>query len=348
MIWLTWRQFRTQAIVAASFLAVIAIGLIISGIGLRHSYHDAGLSACPAHPDCGRLAADFVSAVRSGSVGPYGVIFYVSIAVLYLVPALIGLFWGAPMLAREFETGTVRLAWNQSVTRKRWLAIKLGLVGLAAMATAGLFSLLVTWWSSPLDRALVYAGANPAISWNRLDPALFGVRDIVPIGYAALALALGATIGVLIRRTVPAMAVTLALFVGLQVVWPSLIRPHLIPPKRFSAPLTSNFQGLMVSQPSNKMTVIGSWHQAGAWVISDQTLTPSGHVFTGPATSACLGNSIQACTNWLLAKHLSQVVSYEPASRFWAFQWYETGVFILLAVALAAASAWTLNRRRLA
>jgi hypothetical protein len=54
------------------------------------------------------------------------------------------------------------------------------------------------------------------------------VRDIAPIGYAALALVLGVTIGVLIRRTVPAMAVTLALFVGLQVVWPSLIRPHLI------------------------------------------------------------------------------------------------------------------------
>jgi ABC-type transport system involved in multi-copper enzyme maturation permease subunit len=348
MTWLTWRQFRAQAIAAASMLAAVAIGLIITGIALRHSYHDAGLSACRAHHDCEQMATQFISDVRGGSVGPYDPIFTASIALLYLVPGLIGLFWGAPLIAREFETGTLRLAWNQSVTRGRWLALKLGLVGLAAMVTAGLLSLLVTWWSSPLDRALAYAGPNAVIGLTRLDPTVFGARDIVPIGYAALALALGVTIGVLIRRTVPAMAVTLALFVALQVAWPNLIRPHLIPPKTFRARLTTNIQDLEVSQPGGRMTVQGAWHQAGAWVISNQTVTPSGRVFTGPATAACLGNNSQACMSWLLGQHLSQIVSYEPASRFWAFQWYETGVFILLAVALAGLCAWTLNRRRLA
>jgi hypothetical protein len=56
-------------------------------------------------------------------------------------------------VARELETGTYRLAWTQSVTRTRWLAVKLGVVGLTSVAVAGLLSLMVTWWSSPIDRA---------------------------------------------------------------------------------------------------------------------------------------------------------------------------------------------------
>ena len=132
------------------------------------------------------------------------------------MPALIGVFWGAPLVARELETGTYRLAWNQSVTRTRWLAVKLGLIGLAAMAAAGLLSLMVTWWSSPIDQALAARGPQRAQRRNRFAPLLFGARGIVPIGYAAFAFALGVTVGVLIRRTLPAMATTLAVFVAVR------------------------------------------------------------------------------------------------------------------------------------
>ncbi len=348
MIWLTWRQFRTQAAVAASALAAIAITLAVTGITLRGHYKSAGLPACHVHHDCQQVATTFIHQLRSGAIGDYSAVFYLGIVVLYLVPALIGLFWGAPLLAREFETGTVRLAWNQSVSRNRWLLVKIGLIGLAATATSGLLSLLITWWSSPIDRALNYAGPNAVIGLNRLDPALFGARDITPIGYAVFALVLGVAFGVLIRRTVPAMAATLAVFAGFQVIWASLIRPHLISPNVVRTPVTSNFDQLSVAQPSARMTVLGAWHQAGAWILSNQSVTPSGHVFTGPATSACLGNSFQACTAWILSRHLTQLVTYQPACRFWAFQWLETGIFVALAAVLAAFCAWRLNRRRLA
>ena len=105
------------------------------------------------------------------------------------------MFWGAPLVAREFETGTFRLAWTQGVTRTRWLAVKLGLGGLVSMAVAGLLSLMVTWWSSPLDR--VHA--------NRLTPWSSGCATSSPIGYAAFAFALGVTAGLLFRRMLPAM-----------------------------------------------------------------------------------------------------------------------------------------------
>ncbi|HUC59330.1 MAG TPA: ABC transporter permease subunit [Streptosporangiaceae bacterium] len=349
MFWLTWRQFRAQAIIAGSALAIAAIGLIISGISLRHSYNDLGLPACQAHHDCAQLATAFFAQLQSAS--SYGFVSHLSQGLLFIVPGLIGLFWGAPLLAREFETGTVRVAWNQSVTRRRWLAVKLGVAGLAAIVTAGVLSLLVTWWSGPIDRAASLQGQgadSSGLGAYRIEPSVFGVRDIVPVGYAIFALALGAVLGVLIRRAVPAMAATVVVFAAVQVVWPNWIRSHLISPVTVRSPVTGNLNELAVQMPSHEMTVMGSWSRANVWLLSNVTVTPSGKPFTGPATSACIGNSPQACTAWVLRQHLVQLVSYQPASRFWAFQWLETGIFVAIAVVLAAFCAWWLNRRRLA
>ena len=130
-------------------------------------------------------------------------------------------------MARELEAGTYRLAWTQSVTRRRWLASKLALtVGAAALAL-GAASLAVTWWSASLDGAVSQThGGLP----EHLTPVTFAMRGVVPVGYAAFAVVLGATAGAVLRRTLPAMAVTLALYAALQIVVPIWVRPHLVPP----------------------------------------------------------------------------------------------------------------------
>src|ERR1022692_3158581 len=246
MIWLTWRQFRAQTIAASAALAALAVVLLITGPHLAHLYATSGIATCHAHSDCANLTNTFINELKAGAV--YEALFYLGIGVLFIAPALIGVFWGAPLVTREVEAGTFRLAWNQSVTRTRWLAIKLGLVGLAAMATAGLFSLMVTWWASPIDRVM------------------FGARGITPIGYAAFAFALGVTAGVFIRRTLLAMAATLAAFAAIQIAWPQLIRPHLIAPVRTASALNvGNLNGLMISN-NNTMTVLGAVTKPGAWV----------------------------------------------------------------------------------
>ncbi len=346
MFWLTWRQFRVQAMVAVAALAAFAITLAITGVNLSHRYDQAGLAGCRGGHRCRQLAVDFISQMHD-HMSEFGLLL-AGIVVLYLVPALIGLFWGAPLIARELEAGTLRLAWNQSVSRSRWLAVKLGLIALAAMTTAGLFSLMISWWSSPIDRAISLAGPGSVITLSRIDPLIFGARGIVPVGYAAFALVLGVTAGVLIRRTIPAMGVTLAVFAGVQLSWPVWVRPHLISPSVVRAPLAGNFRELTVDGGSHRMTVVGAWHEAGAWVLSNQTVTPAGRVFTGPATSACLSGSGRACMAWLASKNLRQLVTFQPVSRFWAFQWYETAIFVLLAAALAGVCAWRISRRRLA
>ncbi|HET7018352.1 MAG TPA: ABC transporter permease subunit [Streptosporangiaceae bacterium] len=347
MLWLTWRQFRAQAIVAAGALAVVAISLIITAFKVRDRFNSAGIPACHVHHDCLRVASFYIFQLRNDTA--YDLSFNLGVLFLYAVPALIGLFWGAPLIAREFETGTFRLVWNQSVGRGKWLAIKLGVVGLATMATVGLFSWLITWWADPIDKALALAGQTAPVGEYRIDPLVFGARGIAPIGYAALALALGVTFGVLIRRTLPAMAATLVAFVVVQVAWVNLVRPHLISPKTASTLLKpTHITQFLISGPSRAVTVVGNWRPPGGWVLSNQTVTPAGHPFTGPATSACLSGSPQRCNAWLASKHLRQLITYQPSSRFWTFQWYETGIFLLAAVALTIFCVQRIRHRRLA
>jgi hypothetical protein len=216
MIWLTWRQFRAAATMMLAALAALAAILVLTGPGLAHDY-STGIAACTTQPGG---CSDFVRQFFNHHQGS----FLAVTAVVLILPALIGLFWGAPLITRELEAGTHRLVWNQSITRTRWLAVKLALTGLAAMTAAGLGSLAVTWWSSPIDKA--------AHTFNlpKMAPLLFATRGIVPIGYAAFAFALGVTVGLLVRRTLPAMAITLAVFLAVQIAMPLLVRPHLLPP----------------------------------------------------------------------------------------------------------------------
>src|SRR5262249_40018736 len=159
---------------------------------LAHLSDLNGLATCQAHSDCATVANNFMTQMKASLT--YKTLYDGTALFLYAVPALIGVFWGAPLLTREIETGTFRLAWNQSITRTRWLAAKLGLVGLAAMATAGLLSIMTGWWASPIDHALnLPQGRNGVSGVNRFAPLLFGARGITPIGYAAFAFALGVT-----------------------------------------------------------------------------------------------------------------------------------------------------------
>jgi hypothetical protein len=374
MTWVTWRQFRPQAIAAAGALAVVAIVLAVTRRGLADGYAAAGLSAC--HARCGTAASIFLD--RVGNLDH--IVYFGGSLLLLAAPALMGLFWGAPLIAREFEDGTHRIAWNQSVTRTRWTILKLGLVGLAAIATAGLLSLLVTWWNAPIDAASLAGGSAPAggtggngvhvtfsgFAEARLDPVIFDTRGVAPLGYAALAFALGVTAGVLLRRTLPAMAVTLAVFVAVQVLMPNFVRPYLFTPAHFTAPVS--FQhgqfNTNVASGLTDMQFTGSFAKPGAWVLSDSVITPSGAQpsdiimtpvgpqFTvipracGPAPGS--GFSAATCPEALASMHLRQSVTYQPASRFWPLQWIETGIYLVLAAGLGGLCVAQVRRRRTA
>jgi ABC-type transport system involved in multi-copper enzyme maturation permease subunit len=335
MIWVTWRQFRIQAIVTAAALAAAALTLAISASRLASLRAGSGLDSCGTR--CGSQASSFLSQV---SVSNLHFLFYGGIFAVYAVPGLIGAFWGAPLVSREIEAGTFRLAWNQSVPRARWLGAKLVLIGLFAMATAGLLSLMTGWWASPLYGAAQQTGQD-TLSISKLSPALFGATGIAPVGYAAFAFALGVTAGVLVRRTVAAMAITLAVFVAVQILWAAAVRPHLIPSDRTTRPLSAvSFAGTSVTSGNRFFLQVASVQGGlGDWVVgSSQAVSATGRpVTTVPAGCAQL-SALLPC----LARHGVRIqVTYQPASRYWQFQWLETGIFL----ALAAGAGWIGARR---
>ncbi len=343
MIWLTWRQFRAQTIATAAFLAVLAVALLVTGLNLAHLYNSSGLATCHGPGSCGTLASTFISEVKGGISEK---VLFAGIYIVYVAPAIMGTFWGAPLIAREIEAGTFRLAWNQSVSRARWVTVKLGLIGLAAIVTAELLVLMTSWWASPVYRAAA-AARSDSLGVARIAPHLFGTQGIAPIGYAAFAFTLGVTAGLLIRRTIPAMAVTLAGFAFVQLAWPIWVRPQLISPLRESMPFsTARLDEVMINN-NTQMIVSDSASKPGAWILSNLSVKPDGQPFTGPPTHACLAHGLRACNASIGRLHLRQVITYQPASRFWAFQWYETAIFGVLAVALAGFCAWWIRHRRL-
>lgn len=330
MIWFTWRQFRTQTWIAVAALAAVGVLLVVTGRSIADAYEAAGVAGCDS--DCASAVSTFL---RQATTGTNGTVYNLAELTMYLVPALIGIFWGAPLIARELETGTHRLAWNQSVTRTRWLASKLAIIGAAAAAITGLLSWAVTTWAQHVDQA---AG-------DRITPVVFGARGIVPIGYALFAFALGVIAGMLIRRTIPAMAATLAGYLAIVASMQLWIRERLTPADHATSPLNpAELQGMMIQDGS--MEVIGP-EPGNAWVLSNQTISPNGQPFTGPADPQACGPDagVQACEDWIGTLGLRHEVSYHPTSHFWSLQWIEAGILVALAVALAGFCFWWTRRR---
>lgn len=349
MTWLTWRQFRGQAAVVFAAVAVLAVLLAITGPRL------AGLSVTAGTSFLSDFTAD---GLDQG-------LYFGGLALVYAVPGVIGAFWAAPLIARELETGTHRLVWNQTVSRARWLAVKLGLIGLFVLAAAGLASLVVGWWAAPVDHAFdAVATAGPG-SMPRLTPLVFAARGVAPMGYAAFAFTFGVTAGLVLRRTVVAMAVTLAVFVAVQIVMPLAVRSHELPPVRQTTVITAqNLQGMMADSPSSPMRdLVVRLDAPGAWILSSHTVDATGAAvdvlpsWVGdcmgpppaqpglPQPPAASTQSQKSCFARLAQAGYQQLITYQPADRFWPLQWFETGVFLVLSLLLGGFSFWWLKRR---
>jgi hypothetical protein len=322
MMWMAWRQFRTQAAVVFGALAVLAVVLLVTGLRLRHLYDVSGIPGCSTTGDCDTVTAAFTNHYRLlqtllGSV------------LIMLLPAVTGVFWGAPLLAREFDTGTYRLAWTQSITRTRWLAAKIAVVGTASVAASGLLSWLVTWWFTPLD----------GLSDTKFDPTIFSQRDVVPMGYAAFAFALGLIAGLLIRRTLPAMATTFVGYIAARLVVLEWVRPHFATPLHVTAsmPEPGSAPVKAVKAPA------ASQIPQGSWIGTSRTTDPAGH--TVAVIRVNLGDPCVAKHNCMAGYH--QTIFYQPPSRYWPFQWAETALFAGVAVILIGFCFWWINDRHL-
>jgi hypothetical protein len=300
LAWVSWRQYRLSAVGTAAFLAAIAIYLLIMGLRIRSGY--AAVASCS-------MAASHMSKTCQTALmlfGGYHVFGEVTAAVMLAVPPLAGAFAGAPILARELDSGTFRFAWTQGAGRVRPTLARLALPAVTLTVAAAAISQLFGWFYYPF-----FATGDSAF-----DPQYF---ELTGLGFAAwtlAAFAVGALAGVLIRKVVPAIAAAMAAWAGLLLVTILYLRPH------YQAALT-----------------VRNGHTTGAtpWVISQWWTGPRGqHITNEQQIIALINHPRHGYSQWM---------TYQPAARYWHFQLIEGGWLLVLSLLLIAATIWLVRRR---
>lgn len=310
MTWLIWRQHRMQATTATALLGALAILLAITGVTMANDYHSA-LSACSQpSTDCSGL--DLFR-------GDGAIMDLVNLTVA--VPLLIGVFWGATSIGREYDSGTNVLAWTQSVSRRRWLTAKVATLLVTSLLAGTALSVMVTWWSKTIN---AYKG-------NRFDPLPFDLQGLSPVAYTLFAASLGLAAGVAWRRVLPAIATTVAGFVAVRLPIELWARPHY--EKAVSA-----------IDPST-----GKGKPAGVWSLSTDMIH-NGHVVTGPIGPVQVPNCVKVATREQMTACLARSgyhfrSVYQPANRYWTFQWIEAGIFVGISAVLIALAVILVLRR---
>lgn len=321
MIWLTWRQHRAQMLVTVGFLAVLGALLLVSGLETSRWAAANAPAGCPGPlPAC----HDF----NHGMFERYNLVYQIFGFLPLIGPALIGAFWGAPLIAREMERGTFRTAWTQSVTTKRWIAVKLGLLAAAVVVAGAVLSVMVSLWNP------VFKGAFPDTSFS--NPGKFNIVGLAPATWWLFAFAVGAAASAILRRTVPAMAVTV---VVIALAIPAVIFSHDL----YAIPV----QTVGVDRD----TLMNN----GDIIIEEKWIGPDGNVLAASPASICppgtgaagSGRVELAEHDCLVGKGYQMAFDIQPVERFWLFQGIQALMLLIAsAVLLAIAALWTLRHRR--
>jgi ABC-type transport system involved in multi-copper enzyme maturation permease subunit len=321
LAWASWRHYRVSLIGAVALLGGLALYLLIMGLRMRSAY--AIVASC--HP------AD--SPACSGLANLYNTHWWLqaeaATGVLQGVPVLIGAFAGAPLLARELESGTFRFAWTQGVGRIRWTVARLALPAVTvAVITAG-FSQVYGWYFYPF-----FADGQD----SGFSPQFFDLTGIAFAAWTLAAFAIGTLLGVLIRRVVPAIAASIAASAGLLLVTVLYLRPH------YQAPIvTSTGNGPSASPGTTPWMVSSWWTGPGGKPVSFSTVLQLAQDPPAGWRHVNLGNG--TIFQGLLQHGYAQWTSYQPASRFWTFQLIEGGWLVVLSVLLIGTTIWLIRRR---
>jgi len=309
MSWLIWRQHRLAVLASLLLLVAVAVPLVISGLAMRSGYDQLGLAACAGHSDprCLDLLGQFSDQYRGWGqqLLPW----------LNFVPVLFGALVGAPLVAREIEQRTYLLAWTQGVTRRRWLAAKVTALALVVVLLGAGFTALITWWRWPLDQLE-----------GHFAPTVYDFEGLMPTAYTLFAFVLGTFVGVVLRRTVPAMGTLLAAFFVIRYLLVEvLLRP------RFEAPLSTTLRA-----SAARPTILAG---AGNWETDGGFQDAVGRRLTADEVNRLARQAIDAGLSpnaWFQQHGYLRWLTYQPADRFWTFQVVEAAIFLGLSALLVA------------
>jgi hypothetical protein len=323
--WVTWRQHRAELLTLGLLVAAIAVALLTLGLRMHALFPD-GAAAC-----VGGQSDVCATAIRRLN-DEHG---YASkmLSLFNLLPFLIGAFLGAPLLARELESGTWQLAWTQAVPRMRWLAVKLAALGGLSALLAVVVTAAVTWYRQPLDAL-----------GGRFTTDAFDLEGLAPAAYALFAFAAAAAAGALLRRSLPALAAALGAYLTVRVAVTGWLRPHYQSPRTVTEPVAAGNTALDPGGP--RMAAGGHLD----WTFASGYADASGRHLTLAETYQLAEAARQSGVDFSAYLHehgVQQWVTYHPADRFWVFQLIEAAIFTGLAAALLALVVWRVKRRTL-
>lgn len=311
----TWLQQRGSLITAAVLFAGYALVIVVSGLGSHATHARLSLSAQTT-----RLSL-------------------ITIALL-VIPVLAGMFIGAPLLAREIESGSFRFAWTQGIGRIRWVVIKLVLLCGAGAAAAGVLGFLADWYGGPFE------AVGLASRWQG---GQFNVTVLTLPAWTLCSLAAGIFAGLLIGRVVAAMAATAAFAGGLLVL--DFMRLH------------DWFLGIApgVTQGSPSGTGLGALNTfawpggipgpLGSWLVNGWYTGPDGQRLSSAAVTSLVNrldaskSAVNNPAQWLAWHHDAYWISYQAAGRFWVFQGAEVGILLAITVTFVIGAIKLISRR---
>jgi hypothetical protein len=337
MTWLIWRQHRYEILAMLVGAAFIAIGLVYGADYVPRIRAELGVDTCRPLPTTSANCA-ILSTQASDLAQPFRWL----VLSLFFVPAVVGSFIGGPLFARDLERGTHRLAWTQSVTRMRWSAAKLlsilgiGFVAAALVASVGgragvINGVQAYIWEQTVSFTPLAAAAsvvtNPFQNFDFEGPAF--------VGYVVFAIAIAAFVGTLSRRILVGMFAGLLLF-GVVRLGVYELRPNYQPPMAAVYSAATPFPQTQVPP--------------GAWVTRVDFLDPSGQVVPQDRVTALLNAYRPLPPRFDTLAYMAdngalQRVQYQPADRYWRFQWTEGLLFLVLTVGFSAAALMLLERR---
>ncbi len=364
MIWLTWRQYRIEILLLVIGLLLVTAILLVTGTNIANHAHSIGNVSCASIKcqNANQALHAYIQGEDQGGAFGSSIFYSLFQYVLLALPAIIGMFFGAQIVARELEQGTYRLIWTQSISWSRWLLVKVGgIVALLLCATIILCCLFL-WWKTPVVPTLYSL-------WDRTN---YDVWSLPAIAYTLFAFTLGVCMGTIVRKTLPAMALTLVIFVIVRVLIEVFWRPYFLPPLISLTPYNS---GQNAPQSAMQIGYLTAVDRQGNTVDPTNGVckSPDLGLHTNTTSSAPLqlnmalplmninkplkiasasagpggssGNQPptpeeKAYTQCTIAHGFQTKYLYQPGDRFLLFQEIESGIYVLMSALLFALTFW--------
>ncbi|MEW2114909.1 ABC transporter [Streptomyces sp. NPDC005474] len=301
MTWLVWRQHRAGfwAILAATALSVAWMvyqrGQLVDFLA-GYGYPGKDLSEAEG------AFQQYDDAFRSVAFG------------LQVIPILLGVFLGAPLLAGDLENGTAKLVAAQSMSRTRWLATKLALTGLVVLVSTVALSAVFGWWWNPVKSEVTVMDWTSSDAFNNTGPVLFALTILSVFG--------GVAIGVVLRRTLMAMVVTFGFTAVVQLVWGHFLLSL----------------GNVITVTTNKGVSSENAFPSlpkGVYQIDESYLTGAGDLL---GWSTCSGAESDQARELCLKKAdvVGWSVDYLPMSQMNGMQWFGASILFALTAGVVA------------